>query len=166
LESDQAQRRVTYSERLVAMLEEAALGLRKLDAEESLERVRGLCAEASEKVPELADVAIAVEEMAEMLWGPEGVLTRSETTAKSLLISRKNTSDLDRIAELTRRKFEAFGNRGSITRWWPDIPSDFPKVGDIAAQLDRLEILIPEVEHQLITLEQQRSRTRGFATDT
>jgi potassium efflux system protein len=163
LEVDHAQRRVAFSEQMVALHEEAAQDLRRLEAEESLQRVREQSDQASEFAPELAEIAAETEGFAEMLWGSQGVVAGSEQTAKALLATRKHLSDLGRIAELTRRKFEAFGHRGSITRWWPTIPEDFPEPGDVASDIRRLETQIPAVEHQLITFEQQRSTARELA---
>ena len=73
---------------------------------------------------------------------------------------------LDRIVQLTRRKFEAFGYRGSLARWWPEVPDDFPEPGDIAQTIRRLDERIPEVQHQLIRFEQQRSGTQGLLNST
>ena len=39
------------------------------------------------------------------------------------------------MIQLTRRKFQAFGYRGSVTRWWPDVPQDFPGPGDLADEI-------------------------------
>jgi potassium efflux system protein len=166
LEVDIAQRRVTESEELVKRLEEISRTLRRQNGQQSLDEVHALCDEVSKLSPELATVAAATRNFAERLWGPAGVVARSDETTGSTLATRKHLAELGRITELTRRKFEAFGQRGSLTRWWPAIPDDFPSLGTIEATIDRLDHEIPEVEHQLITLEEQRSDVRELARRT
>ncbi len=165
-EIDLAQRRVSYREELVDMLEEAVHGLRVEQAQESLGRIREQSRQLSEEIPTLAPLATETEELAETLWAPDGIITRSESTAIALAATRRHQSQLNRIAELTTRKFEAYGRRGSITRWWPDIPRDFPEPGAIASTIHRLEEEIPEVDHRLITYEQQRSAAHDLARET
>jgi potassium efflux system protein len=157
LQTDLAQRRVAFSEQMVALHEAAAYRLRREHANALLSQVREQCQGAAALDPVLGAVAAETEGLADMLWGPLGVIVRSEGTTRALITTRKHLTDLDRISDLTRRKFEAFGHRGSITRWWPEIPEDFPEPGDVAAAIRRLDGRIPEVEHQLITFEQQRS---------
>ncbi|MCZ6779957.1 MAG: mechanosensitive ion channel [Acidobacteria bacterium] len=162
-QTDQAQRRVSYSARLVGMLEKTSRNLQRREAAARLLRVRERCRQASERSEDLTDIAAETEEYAVMLWGPEGVVVESEKTTDALAATRKYLSDLDRISQLTRRKFEAFGYRGSITRWWPDIPANFPKPGDVAGTIRSLEQRIPEVQHQLIRFEQERAKSRELA---
>jgi len=162
LEIDHAQRRVAFSEEMVVLYIQAAHELRQRDGEESLGRIRQMNEAASTQVPELAAVAAETGRYAEMLWGPDGVIVKNERTIAALLATRKHLSDLDRISELTRRKFEAYGQRGSVTRWWPDIPDDFPKNEAVASTVRRLDREIPEVEHRLITLEQRRSKSHEY----
>jgi potassium efflux system protein len=166
LQIDQAQRRVSYGEQLVALLEAATEDLREADAEESLRLVRELCSEAAGEASALAGVAADTEELAEMFWGPDGVVTRSEQAARALSKRRKNQAELDRIVQLTRRKFEAFGHRGSISRWWPEVPEDFPVPAEISNALRGLERRIPEVQHDLIRLEQMRSEASSVSNRT
>jgi len=163
---DQAQRRVDHSEKLVSMLEDATQDLRHRDAEESLRVVREQCREAADEASALGDVAAETEGFAEMLWGPQGVNVRSEQTARQLADTRRHLTDLERIIQITRRKFEAFGHRGSISRWWPEIPEDFPEPGAVANAIRGLESGIPEAQHQLIRLEQLRTKARKLADRT
>ncbi|MFV2071946.1 MAG: mechanosensitive ion channel domain-containing protein [Thermoanaerobaculales bacterium] len=166
MEIDLAQRRVSSSEELVGMLEGKVHGLRTEEAQESLGRIRDQSRKLSEEVPAFAQLATETEELAEALWAPDGFITRSESTVKALAATRRHQSQLNRIAELTSRKFEAYGGRGSIKRWWPKIPRDFPKPGAIAGTIQHLEEEIPEVEHRLITFEQQRSAAHDLARRT
>jgi len=166
LETDLAQRRVAHAEELVALLEQKAHELRTERARQALERVREQSRRLSAELPEVAGVAAETEELAETLFGLDGVVARSERTASALAATRRNQSDLNRIAELTRRQFEAFGHRGSVRRWWPKIPEDFPELGTVATAIQDLDQEIPEVEHQLIEFEQQRSAARALARQT
>ncbi|MDH3816285.1 MAG: mechanosensitive ion channel, partial [Acidobacteriota bacterium] len=104
--------------------------------------------------------------LADTLWATDGVVAESERTVKALDNTRYYQAQLNRIAELTSRKFEAYGHRGSVTRWWPDIPEDFPEPGYVTDIIQGLEEEIPEVEHQLIIYEQQRSRALDLARKT
>ena len=162
LETDLAQRRVSFSEELVNMLEGATHGLHVEQARESLGRIREQSRHLSEELPELAPLATEIEELAKTLWAPDGVVASSDQTVKALDATRRHQTELNRIGELTRRKFEAYGHRGSITRWWPAIPEDFPEPGTVANTIRHLDEEIPEVEHQLITYEQQRSRAHDL----
>jgi potassium efflux system protein len=166
LEIDLAQRRVAYREELVRLFEEAADELRIEQARESLGRIRELSQELSEELPQLEPIAVETVKLAETLWGVDGVVSRSEETAKELDSTRLHQSQLNRIGELTARKFQAYGHRGSITRWWPDIPEEFPEPGTVAKTVQYLEEEIPEVEHQLITYEQQRSSAPELVRNT
>lgn len=166
LEMDLAQRRVFAGEQLVGLLEEKAHELKAKAADEALSRIMLQCDEVSEKVPELKTAAEETRKLAEQLLGSDGVVIKVEMNSQALSTTRKHHDDLGRIAELTHRKFAAFGRRGSITRWWPAIPADFPKTGAAKASIARLEYRVPEVEHQLITFEEQRARAREFAQQT
>jgi potassium efflux system protein len=163
---DQAQRRVAYGEQVVQLLEVATRNLRRRDAEASLTRVLQQCRDAASQSDALAEIAAETESLAGMLWGTEGVVVRSEQTTKALLVTRKNIADLERMTQLTRRKFDAVGYRGSIYRWWPEIPEGFPEPGDMGSTLRGLERQIPTVQHQLIRFEQQRSKIQELANQT
>ncbi|MEN8163776.1 MAG: hypothetical protein ABFS37_06585, partial [Acidobacteriota bacterium] len=166
LEVDIAQRRVAASEQLVAELEEQAFHVRRRENEAVFENIRLQCKEAFEKVPELNAIASETERLAEHLHGPGGILAQSEINTKALLITRKYMDDLNRIAELTRRKYAAYGQAGSIKRWWPDFPDDFPDPGAARSAVIRLEHRVPEVQHQLILFEEQRADARDLARRT
>jgi len=159
--TDQAQRRVAYSEQLVTMLEEATLGLRHDEARKLLRQVVEQCDEAAQ-IDALQEVAAETRQFAELLWGLDGLEVRSEETARAVARTRKNLSDFDRIIQLARRKYQAFGSRGSLQRWWPEIPDDFPKPGEIANLITELEQENPQVQHDLIQFEQQRSAARSL----
>ena len=166
LETDLVQRRVSYSQELVAMLEEATHELRAEQARQSLGRIREQGRQLSEELPMLAPLAAETVDLAETLWAPDGIVTRSELTVKALDDTRHHQAQLNRIAELTSRKFEAYGHRGSVARWWPDVPEDFPEPGNIAKAIQDLDEEIPEVEHRLIIYEQQRSNALDLTRQT
>ncbi|HUV12590.1 MAG TPA: mechanosensitive ion channel domain-containing protein, partial [Acidobacteriota bacterium] len=151
----------------VVTLNEAAIrSLLDLNAIRSLQEVREQSSEAARQVPELAEIAAEVEGLAEMLWGAEGIVVRSESTARALAVTGKNVSDLSRLIQLTIRKFQAFGRRGSISRWWPAPPEDFAKPGDIAKTIRELEWRVPEAQHDLIRFEQERLEVRELRAKT
>ena len=159
---DQAQRRVALGERLVSGLELIKDELQRQEAAASLELVRERCREASALSPLMEAVAQETKRFAEQLWGADGVIARSESTVRSLGDTRKHLSDFQRIVELMRRKFEAYGYRGSLERWWPEFPAGFPRVEDIAGTVRRLQTTVPDVQFQLIGFEQERSEARGL----
>jgi potassium efflux system protein len=161
---DRTQRRITFGEQVVALNEAVVRTLLMQDAARSLEEVRSQSLEAVEQVPELAEVAAEVDLMAENLWGTEGAIQASENTARAITVRSKNVADLNRLIQLTIRKFQAFGRRGSISRWWPVPPDDFPKPGDVAREIQDLEWQIPEAQHDLIRLEQDRLQARELRT--
>jgi hypothetical protein len=166
LETDLVQRRVDTSQELVKMLEEAAHDLRVEDARKSLRLVRELSNGLADDVPSLAPLTAETEALAQVLWQTDGVVARSETTVKALDDTRYHQAQLNRIAELTARKFEAYGHRGSVTRWWPDIPTDFPTSDSVADTIQELNEEIPEVDHRLITYEQLRANAHNLSRKT
>jgi hypothetical protein len=166
VETDLVQRRVSFSQELVDMLERATHELRVEQARGELGRIREQSRQLSEELPMLAPIAAETEELADTLWAKDGVVGKSERTVKALDTTRHHQAQLNRIAELTSRKFEAYGHRGSVTRWWPDVPEDFPEPGSVADIIQHLEEEIPEVEHRLIIYEQQRSRALDLARKT
>jgi potassium-dependent mechanosensitive channel len=166
LNTDLAQRRVAISEELVALHVQKAEELRFEQSRRVLARVHDLSLQVAEDLPQLAALAAETEALAELLLGEDGIISAAEQTSKDLAATRNFHAQLNRISELTTRKFEAYGHRGSIQRWWPDVPDDFPKPGSISRVLRGLEEEIPEVEHQLITYEQQRAGARIFGRVT
>jgi potassium efflux system protein len=166
LQTDLVQRRVSFRQELVNMLEEATHALRVEQAHESLGRVREQCRQLAEEVPMLAPITAETESLAATLWAPDGIVSRSEQTVRAFDDTRRHQAQLNRIAELTSRKFEAYGRRGSVTRWWPDIPEDFPEPGTIENIIRELDEEIPEVEHGLIIAEQQRAKALDFTRQT
>jgi len=159
LNIDLAQRRVDFSQELVDVYKAHALELQEAEAESSLKLVNELSEQISADFPGLSELTAETEDMARSLWGPEGIIHQSEQVSQNLSEARNQQAQLRRITELTMRKFETYGNRGNLNRWWPDIPDDFPEHGEVDRVIDRLEKLIPEVDHQLITLAQKRSKS-------
>ncbi len=166
LEIDLAERRVSFREDLVVMLEQLADDLRVEQTQASLVRIRELCSTLAEDVPALSHLTAETIEFAETLLAPEGVILQTEVTIRAVSETRRYQAQLERIAELTKRKFEAYGDRGSITRWWPDIPHDFPGPGVIRSEIQHIQEDMPEVAHRLITYEQQRSAAHQLARET
>ncbi len=166
LEVDIAQRRVAASEQLVSQLEDQAYQVGRRENTAAFASIRLQCKEAFEQVPELEKIASETEKLAEYLFGAKGILALSERNTKGLTTTRMNLDDLNRIGELTRRKYAAHGQGGSITRWWPEIPDDFPQPGAARSAVIRLEHRVPEVEHQLILFEEQRAGARDLARRT
>jgi potassium efflux system protein len=157
---DLAESLVGWSEDLVILLERALFERRQADATDSLEQVRAQTRLVADEVPELLKVAEQTERHAEMLWGTDGVTVESARVDAVIVETRKFITQIERISQLTRRRFEAVGHSGNINRWWPDIPDDFPRIAEARNEIARYESLIPNVQHQLIQLEQERAGYR------
>jgi potassium efflux system protein len=166
LETDLAQRRFSYSQVLVNRLEEVTHELRIEQARESLDEILEQSRALAEDLPMLAPLASETVALAETLWAADGLIAASERTVKALDTARHHQAQLNQIADMTSRKFEAYGHRGSVVRWWPDIPEDFPEPGRVAKNIEDLAQEIPEVEHTLIVYEQQRARAFELARTT
>ena len=80
---DQGQRRVAYSEKLVALLEAAARTRRRREDDASLHRIREQCREAAERADSLGQVAAEIQQFAETLWGT--VLQQQELQLQCLM---------------------------------------------------------------------------------
>jgi len=165
LNVDFAQRRVAISQALVRLHEDRAHELRTEWARTSLEYVRSVTDALVEKLPQIAELANETQQLAETLWGPKGIVVRSEATVSEIDATRTNQAHLNRIAELTARKFEAYGHRGSVKRWWPEIPDGFPEHGTVTRTMQELDEAIPEIEHLLITYEQDRTQAHLLGTE-
>ena len=166
LMTDLAQRRVATSDELVALHTEKAKEIRRKEARTMLARVHALSRQVAEDLPQLAALAAETKAIAELLLGEGGIVVAAEQATEDLAATRSFHAQLNRISELTARKFEAYGHRGSIQRWWPDVPDDFPETGAISRTLRDLDEEIPNVEHQLITFEQQRARAHELGRTT
>ena len=158
---DQAELRVTRSEELGSLLEATLLELRRDEAQRSLEEVRSRTGQVAQQ-PAFAEMAAEMEQLAETLWAPDGVMADLLAADAALAQTRKNLVELERILQLTRRRFEAVGHDGDITQWWPRSTSEFPGIPETASEIRRLEALIPNLQHQLIQYEQERVRFREF----
>ncbi|RKX86217.1 MAG: hypothetical protein DRP70_10525 [Spirochaetes bacterium] len=163
---DLAKRRVDYSQELVDIYKKQAVILRDEEAMESLRLVGELSKKLSEEFPVLSEFTSETEQLAQNLWGPAGIIARSEQTTQNLSEVNNNLNQLRRITELTLRKFNTYGNRGNVNRWWPDIPETFPDRGEAAASINKLGKLIPEIDHQMITLAQKRGQTYDYNRKT
>jgi potassium-dependent mechanosensitive channel len=154
---DQAQRAMEAATQLVTALEAITTNKQHDEAAQELEDVREQCRLAVERDPELKDIAAETVLFAETLWGEDGIIVKSEQTAQALVQTRKHIADLDRIIELTRRRFEAVGEGGSANQWWPKTSDDMPTLAQIEQEIADREREIPDVQHQLILLEEDRA---------
>jgi potassium efflux system protein len=163
---DLAQRQVETSREQVELHAREAQKIRADRARESLHRVRDLSRQLAARLPQLSEIASETEDLAEMLWGGEGIVILSEQTVKGIAATRNYQMQLDQISELTARKFSAYGHRGSVQRWWPEVPDGFPEIGTLETVIEYLDEEIPDVEHRLITAEQSRSKAHSLARST
>jgi potassium efflux system protein len=154
---DRAQRQVEAREQLVTELEGVTEGLLDEEARERLSEIAEKSRAVSERLPELGAETENLVALAERVWGEEGVLAQLEEQGVVLTRTRKNIADLDRIVQLSRRRYEATGMSRSIVRWWPEIPEDFPKPGDLEKSIEQYELEISAAQHELIQLEQRRA---------
>ena len=154
---DEAERKVVYTERLVALLVEEAEAAGRAEADRYLQEVRELADKVSTEIPDLADLASETEAFATALYSPDGILSKAEETARDLVETRRHMADMDRLIQLMRRQFRAVGHSGPTTQWWPKVPADFPRLIDLRAAVSKRERAIPQLETQLIDLEQERA---------
>ncbi len=159
---DQVRRRVEYHMQLVAFMEAELRQRRKDQNQERLEATRKLCEKVAGFGPEFQASAASTEKYAALLWGERGVLTSTEETQRRLAETRKHIAELNRIAELTRRRFEAAGSGTTYLQWWPKMPEGFPTLVELSRDVEERQRLIPELQLQLIQLEEQR----GVADET
>ena len=162
---DQARRRVESYTQMVALLEDVVRRRRHEENQKKLEEVKTLCRRVVSQGPGFDDLAGETEKYASMLWGEDGVLSRIEATERGLADTRRHITELDRISELTRRRFEAAGSGTSYRQWWPNLPPDFPKLSDLEENVRGRRSLIPELQLQLIHLEEQRSEADRTAVE-
>ncbi|HFB98605.1 MAG TPA: hypothetical protein ENJ62_05650, partial [Bryobacterales bacterium] len=158
LQRDRAERRVAESEEIVRQLEQRLAASRHAELQASLEKVRKLRQAATEAHALLEEPAAEVEKLAEQLWAETGVLISLEQTERKLTELRKQIAEVDSLAALTRRKFEAVRLRGVAAQWIPNIPEDLPQPAALRRALREFEQQIPAVQHQLIVLEEQRAK--------
>lgn len=156
LRRDRAQRRVGQSEHLVELIDKQATEARQNQAERSLEQIQEKCREARGAMPGVAELADEVEHLADTLWGDEGVKDTVGRVTQEITRARGHSAQVQKIAQVTRRKFETVRLRGVASEWWPKIPVDLPQPAEIRRTIRQREILLPEVQHKLIVLEERR----------
>jgi len=166
LQRDRAERRVTESEQIVEQLQHRLAASRHAELQASLDKIRELCRKAAEANPLLEEPAAEVEELAERLWASDGIRIALEDAERKLTELRKYLADVDSLAALTRRKFEAVRLRGVAAQWIPNIPEDLPQPAELRQELRELEHQIPTVQHHLIVLEEQRARAGDINRET
>jgi len=159
---DLAELRVRISEDLVYSLEANLAVLRQEYSNTSLETVRKEAVQVVKALPNLEEIADDTVSYAEMLWGSSGIIGESAAADRELTETRKYQTELERLSQLTRRRFEAVGHYGDITQWWPNIPKDFPRIPEVSRLIRDRETLLPNIQHQLIQLEQERAGFREF----
>ena len=157
LRVDLAQRRVSYDERTVALLEAAAADGRAREASSSLDRVTRLSQETSKALPPMKGTAGETVQLARQLWAEDGVLNQTAVVATQLTNARKHQADLDRIAELIWRQFDAKGRRSGRPQVWPKVPDSFPHTSDVLVEFSDVQRKVPEVQQELIRLEESRA---------
>ena len=158
---DKARRDVQIQTELIQRLEDRTREARRAESRRRLRDVRERCRELGREVPALEEVLAQIEKDAEMLWGEQGVREQSERKSQDLAIVRRNTAEMDRVIELTRRRMEAVGLWGSSAHWWPSLPEDFPTYEEQQTKAGELRALIPLVQHQLIFVRRRTSRGVG-----
>jgi hypothetical protein len=154
---DQAQRRLEFLTGVVEILEQVTLERRHEEDQQSLEAIRALGRKAVELDPGFEKFATETEGYAERMWGVDGIVAKLDETSRKLTDTRKHITELDRITELTQRQLAAVGRGGSSSQWWPKIPEGYPTLAEMEREIEERERLIPEVQHELILLEEQRA---------
>ena len=154
---DKARRDAQIQTELIQQLEVKTRETRRAEARRRLRDVQERCRELARVVPALGEALAQIEKSAEMLWGVDGVPEQSDRTSRALATVRRNTTEMDRIIELTRRRVEALGLWGSSVNWWPTLPEDFPTYEEQQTKARELRALIPLVQHQRILFEEERS---------
>jgi len=159
---DRAQRRVAQSERLVEMLQERALARKRAEGLQDLETVHKKCDRLVKVSPILQDLAAETKSFADMLWGADGVVVAVENADQQLSATRKQISQIRKINQITRRKFEAVKLQGVSAQWWPVMPPDLPNPADLRREIRRRERLTPVVAHRQIGLEEKRTQVNDI----
>ncbi len=156
LRRDRAQRRIIEISREIAVIENLARRRSAEEAEAYLAEIDRQCELADEKSPELGELTSEIRKFAELLSGPEGVSVKAEEVARQLGARREQTARAKDIMRLARRKFDVVGMTADASQWFPDADS-LPSSSELKAELSVHEVIIPDVEHQLITLEEMRA---------
>jgi potassium-dependent mechanosensitive channel len=156
LQRDRSERRVAESEKLTKLLSKRATDRQRGEADEKLARVHELTQKAAEVSEVLPEAIADTLQMAEQLWGPDGVTETLEQTSGQLTTTRKHTAMIEKISSVTRRKFQAVRTRGIAAQWWPQIPPDLPAPAELRDTIRKREQIIPNVQHELIVLEEKR----------
>jgi len=165
LRRDRAQRQVAQASRLVAELEEIIHEKTLAETERYFADIGKQCEEAIQNHPELTELAREVQSYAVLLAGPEGVRVKAEAATRELGLRRTQAAQLVSISQLTRRKFDAAGMSRSATQWFPEIPADFPEMAGLGSETEARAILLPNVDHQRILLEETRAKLEDLETE-
>ncbi len=162
LRRDRAERRVVEISREIAALRNLALQRSAEESRAYLAEIDRLIRIADEKSPELSDLTSEIRGFAEKLTGQEGVSVKTDEANRQLEFRREQTSQIKEIMRLARRKFDVVGMTGDASQWFPDIPESFPTRSVLRAEIRVQMVTIPDVEHQLIVLEETRVGDAGL----
>ncbi|MCZ6651953.1 MAG: mechanosensitive ion channel [Planctomycetota bacterium] len=157
LRRDRAQRRVVEISREIAALENLAQRRSAEEAEAYLAEIDRQTEIADEKSRELSELTSEIREFAEMIFGPEGVSVKTDKVTRQLGFRREQTARFKHLMRLARRKFDVVGMRGDSSQWLPDFSESFPTRPELRAETRADVVIIPDVEHQLIMLEEIRA---------
>ena len=163
---DEARRQLDVQNELIRRLERRTLEAQRLASRQQLAALRERCRALAAAVPDLEDELGSIEALADTLWGPDGVIVRSEAAEQALTTARSDIAELQRIRELTRRRMEAVGGAGSSVQWWPATSDEFPTTRELKAEAESWKQVIPLVQHQLILYEEQRAHEPQESADT
>jgi potassium efflux system protein len=157
LRRDRAQRRVLEAQRLTDLLAEAARTRRILETRQQVAEVRKECEDAVLKEPSLAPLAREVTRLVDRLSGSDGIRMKVDQAAAELSATRQSLSEAQQAFETTRRKWEVVRFRGSVLQWWPNVPMSLERPAQLSREIRLRELQIPEIQHQLILLEERRA---------
>jgi len=164
LRRDRAQRRVVEISRRITELEDLAAVRSAEEAAAYLAEIDRQTEIADEKNPKLRELTSEIREFAERLTGPNGVNVKTEEATRQLGLRREQTARVKDVMRLARRKFDVVGMTADSSQWFPEIPDSFPTRPELLAEIRAQTVIIPDVEHQLIMLEEMRSGDADLET--
>ncbi len=157
LREQRAERRVADALRRMKQLEEILRSKVETEIEKNLSRLRQETAEALERYPRLNILTDEILQIADRLFGPEGVEKRAEPLTARLNDLREARAKVARAMEVARSKYTALGDRADLQRWYPVLPPEVPSRNELKFQISQLSFSLADAKATLVGLQDRRA---------
>jgi potassium efflux system protein len=165
LRRQRAERRVMEAVQRQNRLEEILGSKVNAEIKENLSRLQRESADALEKYPNLKPLTDEILNIANQLFGPEGVEKSAEPLTAELNALREAHRKAAQVMEVARDKYAALGSRAELQRWFPVMPAGVPPRHDLERQIEQRAIRLADANATLVGLQDRRANLPDLDTE-